>query len=91
MTTFVKDPDATLDYTVDWAEWMTGADVISTVTWTVESGLTQVSTAYTDTTATIWLSGGKAGKAYAITCRVTTDNNPARIDDRSFVVSVENR
>lgn len=91
MTTFIKDPDAQLDFSVDWSDWFTGEEEIASVTWTVETGLTNVTTYYTATTATIWLSGGKAGVSYKVACRITTDSSPARTDERTFVVSVENR
>ena len=91
MTTFTKDPDAQLDFSVDWSDWFTGEEEIASVTWTVETGLTNVTTSYTGTTATIWLSGGKAGRSYKVACRITTDSSPARTDERTFTVSVENR
>ena len=34
MTTFLKDPDAVLDYSVDWSKWLAG-DQIETSTWFV--------------------------------------------------------
>jgi hypothetical protein len=91
MTTFTKDPDAQLDFSVDWSDWFTGEEEIASVTWTVETGLTNVTTSYTGTTATIWLSGGKAGRSYKVSNRITTDSSPARTDERTFTVSVENR
>jgi hypothetical protein len=38
-TRYIKDPDAVLDYALDWAEWL-GADTIQGVTWIVSTGLT---------------------------------------------------
>ena len=67
--TFVKDPDATLDYIIDWSEWL-DTDTISTSTWTVPTGLTNVSDSNTTTTATIWLSGGTAGQRYTVSNRI---------------------
>jgi len=34
MTTFIKDPDAVLDYSVDWSKWLAG-DQIQTSAWSV--------------------------------------------------------
>ena len=57
--TFAKDPDAVLDYAVDWLRWLAG-DEIATSVWIVPDGLTRVSDAATTTKATVWLSGGTA-------------------------------
>ena len=37
--TFTKDPDAVLDYSVDWSLWLAG-DEISTSEWLLEEGAT---------------------------------------------------
>jgi hypothetical protein len=66
-----KDPDAILDYQVDWSSWL-GSDVISSSTWIVPADLTKVSEDKTNTTATIWLSGGVEPKTYEITNRIVT-------------------
>jgi hypothetical protein len=86
--TATKDPNSTLDYTINWASWLT-TDTISAVAWTVETGITQTATSNTTTTATIWLSGGEAGTEYTVTCRVTT--TAGRIDDRSIAIRVAQR
>ena len=39
-SSFIKDPDATLDYTVEWGEWLGDGDTVSTATWTVPDDLT---------------------------------------------------
>lgn len=85
---FTKDPDATLDYEVDWSDWL-GEDTISSVAWTAPAGLTQESSENTTTTATIWLSGGTAGAYYSVVCRVTTV--AGRIDDRTIVIRVADK
>jgi hypothetical protein len=85
---YVKDPDATLDYQIDWATWL-GDDTIVTSTWIVPSGLTEEDSLSTTTTATVWLSGGTVGQVYLVTNRVTTVEG--RTDDRTIRVVVENR
>lgn len=86
---FVKDPDSTLDYKVDWSDWL-GADTISTSTWEIfPSGLTEESDAKTNTDATIWVSGGVAGRTYELTNRIVTANG--RTVDRTIYVAVEER
>lgn len=69
---FTKDPQAVLDYVINWATWLDG-DTISASTWTVPDGLTQpfVSSA-TTTTATVWLGGGTVDTAYNVVNHITT-------------------
>jgi hypothetical protein len=61
---FLKDPQALLDYVVNWATWL-GTDTIAVSTWTVPAGITVSSSSNTNTTATVWLSGGTDGTDYA--------------------------
>jgi hypothetical protein len=86
--TFVKDPNAVLDYAVDWSRWLAG-DEIATSDWTVPSGLTKLSHSKTTTKATVWLSGGTAGQSYTVTNRITTTGG--RTEERSFTIRVEER
>lgn len=86
---FIKDPDAKLDYTIDWSSWLTDSETISSVVWTVGTGITEESTSNTTTTATIWLSGGTAGERYAAACRITTSDS--RIDERTIFIMVAER
>ena len=86
---FQKDPSAALDYTVDWQQWLPPQDRITAVTWTVTSGLTNASSSFSTSDATIWLTGGTDGTTYDVTCEITTLEG--RIDDRTFRVEVVNR
>jgi hypothetical protein len=86
-----KDPNAALDYTIDWSDWL-GADTIAASTWTVATpagGLVSATPAITPTTARTWLSGGTAGQVVRVTNRITTALG--RIDDRSFNVRLVER
>jgi hypothetical protein len=85
---FVKDPNATLDYSVDWTDWL-DTDTISGVAWTVPAGITQTAVAATTKVATIWLSGGTAGQSYDLICRITTAGG--RIDDRTISIMVREK
>ncbi len=87
--TFVKDPDAVLDYTVNWSDWLATGETISTSAFTVDSGITKDSESNTTTTGTVWLSGGTAGTRYEVTHRITTSDS--RTDDRTFFVQVAER
>ena len=86
-----KDPDAVLDYSIDWSDWLTGSEVITVSTWTVPSGITKDSDSNDDTQTVIWLSGGTAGNSYTIVNHIETDSSPIRKDDRSISVYIVER
>ena len=88
MTGFIKDPDATLDYTINWSKFLNG-DTISTSAWTVPSGLTQVLVTNTTTTATVWISGGTLDVVYEVSNRMTS--TAGRIDDRTFTITIKQK
>jgi hypothetical protein len=99
---FTKDPDAVLDYVFDWApntngtpdgttDWLSSGETISTKTITATTGITVDSSTITDTntSVTVWLSGGAAGQNYTVSCEIVTSAN--RTDERSIVVQVVER
>jgi len=88
--TFTKDPNAVLDYSVDWSAWLAG-DQISSSEWVLEDGaqLEQVTDTFTPTKTTVWLRGGIAGTTYLVTNRIVTSGG--RTDDRTISVKVEDR
>lgn len=86
--TFTKDPNAVLDYSIDWTRWLAG-DQIAASEWIIPSGLTKMADSKTTTSATVWLSGGIAGKSYTVTNRTTTA--AGRTEDHSFTIRVEER
>ena len=83
-----KDPQARLDWRVDWSEWL-GDDTIATSSFAVETGLTKDSEDNDTTTATVWLSGGTAGERYTVTNHIVTAGG--RIDERTFRIEVRER
>ncbi len=88
MKSFVKDPDATLDYTFNWGPWLDG-DTISTSIWILETPLSSVSESKTDTIATVFISGGTHLQNYLATNRITTVSG--RTDDRTFILRIRNK
>lgn len=88
MASYRKDPDARLDYTVNWTDWL-GTDYIVSAATSVQTGLTLYTQAFTSTVHTIWLTGGSAGQEYNVTSRIYT--NAGRIDDRTFKIKVSER
>jgi hypothetical protein len=105
-----KDPNSIEPYFVIWCD-KTGTNVsgddgelqgatISTVTWTVPTGITAASnntSAVTidgivygvNTVTTVWLTGGSAGTSYTLNCRITTSD--LRTLDQSCIITVEDQ
>jgi len=82
-----KDPESVLDYTINWASFLTTGDTISSATYTVATGLTKDSNTNTTTTTTVQLSGGTAGTVYEVKCVIATV--ASRTIARRFRVKVE--
>lgn len=91
MADFIKDPDAVLDYTVDWSDWLATGEEIASSSWVNPDGFTVNTSSNTTTVAVVWLSGGVAGRTYRMTNRITTDSTPARTDDRTITIKVAER
>ena len=92
--TWEKDPDAVLDYTLDWNDsskgpWLASGETISASTWTVPSGITKDSDSNDNTTTTIWLSGGTAGSDYDLINHITT--SASREEDRTIRIHCRER
>lgn len=88
---FQKDPDATLDYTFDWSNWLEDGEAIASRNVTVENGITLDSSDFASPHITVWLSGGTAGETYDVTCEITTDNLKPRTDQRTMKIEVKER
>lgn len=86
---FTKDPNAVLDYVLNWSKWLASGDTISSVTATPDTGITVDDTDFDATTTTLWLSGGTAGSKYNIRVHVVTANG--RQDDRTVQITVAER
>jgi len=87
----IQDPDARLDYAIDWGPFLDGTDgdTISSAAWVdvpdelvvVDGGLD-----LTGRKHIAYVSGGEHGSAYQITSRITTDQG--REDDLSLRIYV---
>jgi hypothetical protein len=74
--TWIKDPDETLDFGIDWAP-VIGEDPITTSDWIdptpgIDVGTGARAPTHTATTTTVWLSGGTPGVEYKLTNRIVT-------------------
>ncbi len=99
---FLKDPNAVLDYKFDWSpltngadggtsDWLASGETISSRTVTVSTGLAKDSDGLTDTntSVTVWLSGGTDGVDYTVACKIVTSDS--RTDERTITIRVRER
>lgn len=97
-----KDPQDTLDYTIDWSRFMPNGVTISATQWYVEgvdkvkqsiiagttvAGISMVTTSASATTTTIVLMNGTNNVDYKFTCRATFSNG--NIVERSVRLSIK--
>jgi hypothetical protein len=93
MTLLLKDPEAVLDYSVDWgAEYLLG-DLIADSQWSVEpdesGGVSVIGSDFDASTSTVKARGGIRGRLYRLINDVVTQSG--RNDRRSIMLRVENR
>lgn len=93
MTYLLKDPEAVLDYSVDWgAEYLDG-DLLAESAWAVvpqePGGLTIEASDFDATTTTVSAGGGIAGRLYRLVNGVVLQSG--RVDSRSIVLRLEAR
>ncbi len=84
-----KDPDETLDYSVDWSRFLND-EIINSVQWYVSdadgvktaiavtetvNGLTLGAQSNTNTVATVRWVAGTANTTYKVTCAITYNTN----------------
>jgi len=86
---FIKDPNAVLDYSIDWSSWLATGETITVSTWTVSIGITVDSNNFSGTDTVVWLSGGTAGSDYEGTNHITT--SVGREDDRTITLICQER
>jgi hypothetical protein len=91
-----KDPDAKLDWTIDWSDYLEAGETIASSSWAIDNppdaSLTIAGSpapSNTTTTAKAWLTGGTLQKRYYVRNRITT--SAGRIDDQSINLGIERR
>jgi hypothetical protein len=83
-----KDPDATEDYAFNWASWLDG-DVIESSIFLLPDGMTEVSSSFTASKATIFVSGGERCRICRITNRISTTG--LRIQDKTIYIRIKDK
>ncbi|MFN7177295.1 MAG: hypothetical protein ACK4MX_10460 [Thermaurantiacus sp.] len=90
---FLKDPDARLDYEVDWSAVCGPDRDIVQSEWTVtpprEAGVTIVDESLEDCVARVWVQGGQDGDVVALVNRAMFSDGA--IDERSVAIRVGER
>jgi hypothetical protein len=88
-----KDPNASLQYGMDWKEWLVQGDTVSSSTWTVETtgtnAVTVADSTILDNVALITIAGGQEGTVYTVANTIVTGDG--YVDARRFRVKVEKR
>jgi hypothetical protein len=82
---FIKDTAAVLDYKWDWTDWLAAGETIVTSVVTTTDGLTIDSQSHTNTTVTVWLSGGTDANTYLVSCDIVT--NQSRTEERVILIA----
>ena len=92
MSLYLKDPDATVDYAIDWAPDLGGRTIVASA-WSVtpaEAGGAAVADASFESARTAArVGGGIVGHAYSLANHVTLSDGSS--DDRSLALRVEHR
>jgi hypothetical protein len=87
------DPQARLDYYVDWSAWLADGETITTSTWTVsnyDDTAPDISdTIDSDTAPGVWVTDTTLGDKLRLTCHIITSEG--REDDRTLSLIVKQR
>ena len=87
---FQKQPAESIDYDVDYSEWLTTGDNVQSADVSVApSGLVIDSTFINDPRIKIWISGGVDKVSYKVTVTMTTAEGRVKQDE--FKINVKDR
>lgn len=93
MTVFVKDPDARVDYSMDWGASYLGDQLIETSSWSVtpqgDTAPVVEASSHDGRKTAVSISGGLVGKIYDLTNRIILSNSEKI--ERSISIHVEQR
>ncbi len=89
--TWAKDPGATLDYSIDWTDWLADVpgDTIATLSVTKSTGLQVPDTAVRGAVTAIVAAAGALGNSEYATLRIITA--AGRIDERTITLLITDR
>lgn len=69
-----QDKDAVLDYSLDWADWLSAGDTIDTSVWAADAGVILTNQSTSGAITSVWVSGGTPGSWYSLTNSVVSAN-----------------
>lgn len=88
-----KDPEASLDYVMDWAmegtPWLSEGESLINSTWDIVGNGTILYHTFDATKAVVWIAGGSEGTILTLTNHIVT--NMGRKDDRSIRIPIRNK
>lgn len=82
-----QDPQAHLQYGLDWSASLPDGDTIADSEWFVPEPLQKGADSRSTTETYVYISGGEAGRNYLVTNRITTTPS-AEVDERSIVFKI---
>lgn len=90
MNRFIKDPQAKLDYEIDWSNWLDVDETVATSAWAVVAGDVVIEqTSVGPSSTVVWVSGGTLNTNAQVTCHVVTSED--REDDRTLLFHIRSR
>jgi len=88
----IKDPDAELDYAVNWSNWLEEGETIVSAVWEIPDSFTRPPgkpDRIEEGRTIIWVSGGEPGMDHGLRVHVVT--SAGREEDRTIWLRVRNR
>lgn len=85
-TIFEKSPTSTLDYTLDWSQYLQDGQTITASSWSADSGVTVENDIKTSNSTTVFVSGGSTGDQYFVSNTITTNDD--LVVTRSFILKI---
>lgn len=93
MTLLLKDPDAVLDYSIDWGSQYLSGDALADSSWAVSpvepGGVAIIGSQFDLTNSTVQAGGGVSGRIYKLVNNVVLASGLN--DSRSITLRVEKR
>lgn len=93
MTLAIKDPDARVDYMMDWSADCPDGQTVTASSWSAApaepQGLTIHGQSHDLLRTAVTISGGRAGQLYQLSNRVTLSDG--QIDEQTIAIRVETR
>lgn len=83
-----KDPSEVLNYPIDWTARLNGDTIVSS-SWTVPADLVKTDDSKTNSTTTVWLSGGIVPNKYKITNEIVTAAGCTMVQSVSLKVALK--